>query len=78
MEKLLTIEGIDVNAQTSVGSAPIHGAANAPSHKYDMMRMLVKAGADLEARNDINTTAACLSAMDYPGYNKKNPRVQVT
>ena len=77
MEKLLAIEGIDVNVKTSVGFAPIHGAANAPPSKFDMMRMLVDAGADIEARNDWNDTAACRSVHDYIGYNKKNPPIQV-
>ena len=73
MEKLLTIEGIDVNVKTSLGFAPIHGAAQASPSKYDMMRMLVNAGADLEARTNSNDTAACRSIHT----NKKNPAVKV-
>ena len=61
MEKLLTIEEIDLNVKTSLGDTPLHFAVFSPPSKHDMMRMLVNAGADIEARNSWNNTPACLS-----------------
>ena len=59
MESLLKIEEIDVNVRLSTGETPLHDAVYSHPSKYDMMRMLVNAGADIEARNIWDSTPAC-------------------
>ena len=73
MEKLLTVEGLDVNVRDSVGSTPLMLAVVAPPAYYDMMIMLVNAGADMEIKDNMyGDTAACTASI-YMWDNRNTP-----
>ena len=69
--------GLDVNVKTAVrmSHTPLHAAVSSSPDKYEMIRMLVNAGADIDARDHNNDTAACFSA--YTLRDPKNPPLQV-
>ena len=77
LEKLLNLGGIDVNVKTAVrfSHTPLHAAVGSSPDKYDMIRMLVNAGADIDARDHNNDTAACFTAMGIE--DPKKPPLQV-
>ena len=74
LEKILMVDGIDPNVRVSDGSTPLQMAVHASASNYDMMRILVNAGAELEARDFMNDTAVCIAAY----WEKKNPPIDVS
>ena len=76
LEKILTVKGVDVNVRTSDGYTALQTLIHVPASKFEMMRMLVNAGADLEARNSYGNTAACIAVMFLE--DSKNPPLKVS
>ena len=73
----MSMEGIDVNAITSQDIAPLYYAVFSHPSKYDMMRRLVNAGADIENRDVFNTTAACYSVTTEYDYKDQPMPIEV-
>ena len=73
LEKLVIVDGLDLNVKNSEGKNALHLAVGTSSSDYDMIRMLVNAGADLEARDYKNNTAACRAALNE----NKDPPIKV-
>ena len=71
------IDGINVNVKTSVRASytPLHEAVGSSPSKYDMIRMLVNAGADIDARDHNNDTVACFTTSEIR--DPKNPPLKV-
>ena len=75
LEKILTIEGLDIEARLSnSGGTALDIAVLSNPSGFDMMRMLVNTGADIEARSQ-NQTAACLASIYL--FDKRNPPLKV-
>ena len=62
IEELLKVDGIDIELATDSGNRPIHQSAR--NGHLEVIKLLLEAGADVNARGKWNFSAA-LSAADY-------------